>query len=285
VAEAFVAFGWDFYALDLRRYGRSLRAGQRPNYCTDIAEYDAEIGAAIGIVRDEDAHDTLVLMGHSTGGLIVSMYAHQGARRGDVHGVVLNSPFFRFAVTPLESLKLPVAGALGAVIPWGADNRGITPFYGESLLEAHKGEWTYDTRWKPLRGFPIYFGWVRAIRRAQARVARGLGLPCPVLLLHSSASAVAGGAWRDEYRTRDIVLHVDDMRRTGPTLGRDVTMREIPDGMHDLFLSAEPARDQALGATLAWLDGKFSAPGNATPGEAASRDVPHSLQHAAPDAR
>ncbi|MES2522872.1 MAG: alpha/beta hydrolase [Gemmatimonadota bacterium] len=259
VADAFAEFGWDFYALDLRRYGRSLRPGHRPNYCTSLAEYDAEIGAAIAIIRDEDRHDTLVLMGHSTGGLIAAMYAHRGAARDSVNGIVLNSPFFRFAEPAFRMMLLPVAGALGAVIPWGADPTGITPHYGESLLQAHHGEWTYDTRWKPVRGFPIYFGWVRAVRAAQDIAARGLRLRSPVLVLHSSASMMAGSAWRDEYLAHDIVLNVDDMRRIGPGLGADVTMREIPNGVHDLFLSPEPARSQAVGATLAWLDARFPA--------------------------
>jgi alpha-beta hydrolase superfamily lysophospholipase len=257
VADAFTSFGWDFYALDLRRYGRSLRAGHRPNYCRDVREYDAEIGMAIDIVRVEDEHDTLVIMGHSTGALTASLYAHRGARRDGVNGLVLNSPFFRFAIKSPRRFLLPVASTLGAIVPWAADRAGLTRRYGESLLAEHKGEWSYDRRWKPLRGFPVYYGWVRAIRAAQAEVARGLDLVIPVLVLHSSGSMTPVGAWRDEYLANDIVLDVDDMRRVGPTLGRDVTMREIPNGVHDLFLSPAPARDQALGATLAWLDARF----------------------------
>ena len=94
VADAFDAAGWDFYALDLRRYGRSLRAQNRPNYCTDLAQYDAEISAAINIIRADDKHEIVALMGHSTGGLITSWYAHRGARRTEVNALVLNSPFF-----------------------------------------------------------------------------------------------------------------------------------------------------------------------------------------------
>jgi alpha-beta hydrolase superfamily lysophospholipase len=258
VAQAFAEFGWDFYALDLRRHGRSLRAGNRPNYCTDLAEYDAEIGAALDLIREEE-HETVVLLGHSTGGLAASLYAARGAERARVSGVALNSPFFRFSIKSARRFLLPVAAALGAVLPWGADPSGLSPRYGESLLAEHHGEWTYDTRWKPVRGFPIYFGWVRAIRAAQATVQRGLGLTCPVLLLHSSGSMTPGPVWIDEYLRHDIVLDVDDMRRTAPRLGSDVTIREIPDGLHDLFLSPSPARDQALGATLAWLDARFPA--------------------------
>lgn len=259
VADDFRARGWDFYALDLRRYGRSLRAGQRPNYCADLADYDEEIGAAIEIIRSEDGHDTLVLLGHSTGGLIASLYAHRGAQRAAVNALILNSPFFAFAVPTVRHVLLRVAGVLGAFVPWGADPNGISPRYGESLLAAHHGEWKYDTRWKPIRGFPIYFGWVRALRAAHALTARGLKVQCPVLLLHAGRSMSAAGKWTDAFLDHDIVLDVADMRRVGPQLGPDVTLREIPDGIHDLFLSRAPVRAVALDATLAWLDARVSA--------------------------
>ena len=38
MARWFVARGWSFYALDLRKYGRSLEAGQTPYYCRDLHE-------------------------------------------------------------------------------------------------------------------------------------------------------------------------------------------------------------------------------------------------------
>jgi len=47
------------------------------------------------------------------------------------------------------------------------------------------------------------------------------------------------------------------MKRTGPGLGRDVTLREVKDGVHDLYLSREPVRSDAMSATLAWLDARF----------------------------
>ena len=36
-AEWWNARGYDFYALDLRKYGRSIRDHQTPNYVTDLA--------------------------------------------------------------------------------------------------------------------------------------------------------------------------------------------------------------------------------------------------------
>ncbi len=46
LAERYVAAGLHFYALDLRKYGRSLRPHQTPNFCRDIREYFAELDLA-----------------------------------------------------------------------------------------------------------------------------------------------------------------------------------------------------------------------------------------------
>ena len=39
--------GARFFTLDLRKYGRSLRPGQTPDYITNLAGYDADIEAAL----------------------------------------------------------------------------------------------------------------------------------------------------------------------------------------------------------------------------------------------
>lgn len=253
VADAFAANGWDFYALDLRRYGRSLRGGNRPNYITDLAEYDAEITMAIEIVRNEEAHDTLVLLGHSTGGLITSLYMHRGARRADVQALVLNSPFFAFNIPASRRWTLSVASAVGAVFPKLFDPKPIPRWYGESLLADYHGEWIYHQEWKPLLGFPVYFGWARAIRSGHETIARGLSVACPVLLLHAHASQWASGGWKDAYLTCDTVLNVEHMKARGPRLGAKVTLHEVNDGMHDLFLSRADVRVSALEETMRWL--------------------------------
>src|SRR5512138_4016172 len=47
MAERFALEGYAFYALDLRKHGRSIRPHQHPNFCKSIAEYYADITAAI----------------------------------------------------------------------------------------------------------------------------------------------------------------------------------------------------------------------------------------------
>ena len=45
-AEWWNARGYDFYALDLRKYGRSILAHQTPNYVTDLRDYFPELDEA-----------------------------------------------------------------------------------------------------------------------------------------------------------------------------------------------------------------------------------------------
>src|SRR5947208_1875902 len=70
-AEWWTSRGYDFYALDLRKYGRSLRPHQTPNYVTDLREYYPDIDAAWERVTERDGHTEVVISAHSTGGLVV----------------------------------------------------------------------------------------------------------------------------------------------------------------------------------------------------------------------
>src|SRR5258706_10666 len=97
MALRFAAEGYAFYAVDLRKYGRSLRPHQHPNFCKRIDEYYADLGKAIDVIGAP-----VLLAGHSTGGLICSLYAdeceRQGSRAERVSGLWLNSPFFDLPV-------------------------------------------------------------------------------------------------------------------------------------------------------------------------------------------
>ena len=69
-ADFWVERGYDFYALDLRKYGRSLRGHQTPNFVTDLADYYAELDEALRRIVERDGHDHVVVSAHSTGGLV-----------------------------------------------------------------------------------------------------------------------------------------------------------------------------------------------------------------------
>ncbi len=253
LAEAYTAHGFDFYALDLRKYGRSWLPHQHPNFCKDVREYFADISAAIEIITEVDGHSFLLLNGHSTGGLTTPLYAHAGQYKDRINALFLNSPFLKFNVSAVMQQAGKVLGAIGQVSPFMALKDTVSPLYPQSLHRDHHGEWAFNLAWKPIEGYPAFFGWLGAIQSAQRQAQAGLNVQCPILLMHSDKS-IYGKTWSEAFHTGDAVLNVEHMKSYGPGLGKNVKMIEIKNGLHDLMLSRREAREKALAELFAWLD-------------------------------
>lgn len=252
VADHFTGTGFDFYALDLRKYGRSLRSHQTPNFCRSLAEYLPELDEAARRIRTVDGHDTLLVAGHSTGALVAALWAHQ--RRADrlVDAMFLNSPFFDLNLPALLRAPAGVTAArLARRSPYRILPRPTYPVYGQSLHASLRGEWSYDLAWKPVGGFPIRFGWLAAIQAGQRRLQAGLSIDVPVLAGCSTRS-YRGLRWHELARRADAVLDVADMVRWAPQLGRHVTLVRFDGGMHDLTLSAPAVRAAVFSELSRW---------------------------------
>ncbi|UTF58846.1 alpha/beta hydrolase [Gilvimarinus sp. DA14] len=258
LARACVDEGCAFYALDLHGYGRSMRTGERANYCHSIEEYFAELDEAVRRIKATGA-ERLVINAHSTGGLVSSLYADRGSERAQLDGLILNSPFFDFALSGVQRVLLNGLVWLGRFFPTWSYHHGMPSLYGQSIYCGYRGEWDYNLTLKPVVGFPIFLGWIRAVVLAQRQLQAGLHIECPVLVLHSARSLKLPSAWTDELMGTDVVLDVDHMRRYGPGLGQNVSLVEIEGGMHDLILSPQPAREQVIHAMFRWL-GQVSRP-------------------------
>src|SRR5262245_7879398 len=64
LADFYAARGLDFYAIDLRKHGRSLQPHQTPNFATDLDVYHTELDEAVRVIRKEDGHQRLLVNGH-----------------------------------------------------------------------------------------------------------------------------------------------------------------------------------------------------------------------------
>jgi alpha-beta hydrolase superfamily lysophospholipase len=84
-------------------------------------------------------------------------------------------------------------------------------------------------------------------------VRQGLAIQCPVLVLHSTATA-RGAEWHAGFQAGDGVLDVDHIREGSRHLGPSVTVREVKDGLHDLVLSRPDVRAQVFAELFGWLD-------------------------------
>jgi alpha-beta hydrolase superfamily lysophospholipase len=189
-------------------------------------------------------------MAHSTGGLTASLWAdrHPGA----LSALILNSPWLELqGSTLVRVLSVPVVDHLARVQP-KALMPGVDPgFYARSLDAASGGEWTYEERWRPKHSMPTRPGWLRAILAGHAKVAAGLAIDVPILVL-TSARTLISPVWSEEMRASDIVLDVEVLGRRALQLGPVVTVVRIEGALHDVILSAPPARERAYTEIRRW---------------------------------
>ena len=282
LADAFLQAGYEFYALDLRTCGRAGIGHPSPHDVRDLRIHDEEIGEALRIIRSEHGHGVVVLNGHSTGGLQAVIWAAD--HPGTVEALVLNSPWLQLNASGLirsygsayvdvlsrrsperiidnpaeaKARKRLAAEAASAPGPDGAEAGGSEPveadLYVRVLHRRWGGEWDWDLRLKPSPAFPVRAGFLAGIRRLQREVRHGLGIEAPVLVCCSTTSS-GPEASPEEALHSDIVLSVDQIIERAAFLGTDVTVRQIPGGVHDLALSPSPAREEYLATVTGWLD-------------------------------
>ena len=262
MAEFFTERGLAFYALDLRKCGRSRREGQTGHYVSDLALYDAELDAALAIVREETDDAPVLLSAHSTGGLILPLWLNRlnqrpgGSAGAGVSGLVLNSPWFDLQGKPaMRTVGTAVIAAVAKVRPKDVIKLPPTDAYGTSLHVSGHGEWDFNTVFKPLNGFPVTYGWLTAVRRGHAQLHRGLDIGVPSLVLRSSRTWFAR-SWSEAVDTADAVLDVKQIARWAGCLGDAVTSLPIEGARHDVFISQKDAREAAYAAVDAWMTGQ-----------------------------
>jgi len=250
LGEKFNENDFDFYAIDLRKYGRSLLEHQHPNYCKDVEEYFEEISIAIREIQNKST--SIYLLGHSTGGLTASSYMNNGSEKKLISGLILNSPFLDFNQTKLEkSFGYLAARIFSKISIYSKINGALSTAYMQSLHKDFYGEWDFNQNWKPIKGFPTYFKWIVAIAKAHKKLEKS-NIKVPILIMHSSDSCKIS-KFSKEAMSKDIVLNIEDIKRVGLKLGDKVTLSKIDNAQHDIFLSQKSVRDDAFDKMFTWL--------------------------------
>jgi alpha-beta hydrolase superfamily lysophospholipase len=260
VAQYWRQRGARFFALDLRRYGRNLSSEplsqQLAGYVRSLDIYDEEIDAALTVIghgKSQSSRRKLILMGHSTGGLVLSLWASRN--QGRASALILNSPWLELQTREIGRLALsPVLDTLSKYRqkkPFPASEPG---FYMRSISDQQEGEWAINTAWHPNRSFPVFPGWLDAIIRGHQQVARGLGLQIPVLVLLSDKSLLQP-TWDERMKRCDVVLDVVGVAQRSLNLGSYATIVRLEGALHDVFLSEAAVREQGFNAVDQWLTG------------------------------
>lgn len=247
--------GYNFYALDLRKYGRSYLNHQKLNDIRNLKDYFEEIFKALFIIKEE-RNRHIYLMGHSTGGLILTLFAKRYTKKELFCGLILNSPFFEFNQPYFIKSLIPLSAWLGKFLPRIKVSGGcFSQEYGKYLHESFEGEWDYNLEWKPNIPPKVNLGWIRAIWEGQKKLKRHFKIYEPILLLHSQKS-VTNLNDKNQIQTRDAILNIDDIKQIASNIHGDREIVSIKDGIHDLILSKQDVRTYVYLIIFDWLKRK-----------------------------
>lgn len=253
MGQRFVDSGYNFYAVDLRRYGRSREPWQYPFNIRDIREYYNDIDSALAQIR-RDGNIDITLGGHSTGGLTVACFGADRGINAGVNRIVTDSPFLEWNFSPfMRNVAAPVIGFLGKIFKNSKIKQSRCDGYAYSLLKQYHGQWEYNTDWKMIFSPPVTFSWVGAINSAQGRLMKHPEkIKVPVLVMHSSRK-IDGCGWTPEFQTGDAVLDPAMLQARGERLGSQRMVCTIDSGLHDLILSEQKPREAAYDSIFKFL--------------------------------
>lgn len=241
--------GHDVWALDLRKYGRSLLPGQTPTSIDHLSRYDREIGQALRIIGPGTPP---VLLAHSTGGLIAALWAQR--RPGTVRALALNSPWLEMHLGP--GVRTLADGPV-RLLADRLQHRPILPpgstHFARTTHRKYGGQYEYDLDWKPERGHRFPADTFAAVIDGQKRLRAAGPLPIPVLVLHSARTRI-GAKFTEEMRRADSVLDVRSLVHAARGLGPDVRIEAVDGARHDVFLSDADARARSLHFLEDWLE-------------------------------
>lgn len=247
----FNKMGYNFYAIDLRKYGRSYLDHQKFNDIRNIKDYYEEIHTALKIIREEE-NQRVILMGHSTGGLILTLFAKDHTGKAYFNGLILNSPFYEFNKNRAIRILLPLISRIGCFFPYPLIPGGFTDQYGIHLHKSYAGEWNYNLKWKPHVAPKVNLGWLSAIYQGQKEIKEKFTVAEPILVLHSALS-VENLKDKHQIRTRDAILNVEHIKRLATHIEGPVEIKEVKGGLHDLFLSEKGVRERLYDELEKWM--------------------------------
>ncbi|ACL39934.1 alpha/beta hydrolase fold protein [Pseudarthrobacter chlorophenolicus A6] len=258
LAEYLAGSGFAFYAIDLRKFGRSLRPWQTPGYTDNLDVYDEDLSAAIQAIQDDvaqthraEAAPAVHLLAHSLGGLVAALWADRNP--GLVRTLVLNSPWLELQGSSIiRTIAMHLVDPLSRADPRRPLWLPEMPGYWQSVSSESHGEWHLDPVWRPRASFPIRAGWAKAVLAGHAAVERRLHIQAPVLVMLSERTHIQI-EWSADLMEADAVINVEETAGRSLRLGRRVSVFRYPGALHDIFLSRRGVREEACRDLAAWL--------------------------------
>eukprot|EP01127_Copromyxa_protea_P008757 TRINITY_DN2013_c0_g1_i2.p1 TRINITY_DN2013_c0_g1~~TRINITY_DN2013_c0_g1_i2.p1 ORF type:complete len:1369 (-),score=377.94 TRINITY_DN2013_c0_g1_i2:22-3597(-) len=254
IATTFNEEGYNFYALEPRRYSRNIKPGTpqpRPYLVRDFAEYYEEIHWALRVLKTEEGMDRIILAGHGSGATVATLFAQD--HPGEVSALFLNSPLVGLS-PEIPGLSKP----LGWFSPPDSQTTPVFETFHASVSVDRNGSFDWDQNLKPIPGYPIYCGWIDAMTKATERMTGEKGAlnleELPVLIMTSASHMPLTNPNHVLARKCDVIQDVSLIVRVAGKWGKKIQLSLIKDGLHDLFLSDLRIRDEAFDTFFDYFD-------------------------------
>ncbi len=259
LAEHLSAAGFRFYALDLRKFGRSLRDWQTAGYATDLTVYDEDLQAALAAIMDDLRHQgtRAIQPDRPSAGPLPGRTDRRALGPPPPWRPRHTGPECPWLELQGSSLLRNIASHLVDPIARSDPRRAFRfpemPGYWQSVSNEAHGEWHLDPAWRPVSSFPVRAGWAKAVLAGHAAVERRLHIGAPVLVMLSDRTRIQA-EWSPELMHADAVIDVEETARRALRLGRRVAVFRYPGAIHDVFLSRRGIRQEAYRDLTIWLD-------------------------------
>ncbi len=231
LANRLVSRGYAVHAYDMRGHGRS--AGRRATL-DDFGDLTADLDRFIRRVRRREPGRPIFLLGHSVGGVVVTLYALE--RRPELAGLIVLAPALRVDRLPIEVAATPIAGALLPNLPAVNVPNELFSRSPEVVRAMDRDPLIYQPAGPARTGAALTRALVRIWQRADE-------LDIPLLGLHGTADRATSPRG-----TAELVRKA----RT-----RDRTLLLYRGLYHDLI--HEPEREQVMADIERWLDQRASS--------------------------
>ncbi len=232
VASRFASSGIETHAYDLRGFGAS--AGGRA-YVDRWSQQHDDLEDRLAVVRAAAVDLSVVLYGHSMGGLVALGYALADPPRPQPDLLVLSAPAIAAAVAPWKRI---LAGVLGRVLPRLAIPNELPPgglSHDPQVEVAYRNDPLNVHRTTTRFGLELFNEQIRV----RSRLAQSRALPMPTYVLHGSDDAIV------------------PVSASASLEGRaNVTRRVYPGLRHEMH--NEPEADEVIGDTIAWIEGAIA---------------------------
>ena len=238
----FLSFGYDVYAITLRRYGSTIKKDDdKLFYTNDLNEYIEDIDNCFPKIL-EGNYKNIFLVGHSTGGLTSTLYCHNGKYKDKIKGLILNSPFFDLNDSALMEFILKyIIYYIGVIYPTFKLASSNDDYYNTTNEETLK-RFYFNPKYKLRGSSSIYAGWIKTIVYNQSLIQnKKINLKIPILVLYSDKTIPI-----DKMEKGDNILDVKEINKYSDFIGKNVTEYSIKNATHDVFVSEEEPREKAI---------------------------------------